>query len=127
MIELESNKLFRDLSPEDMKLLRGATRESTFEADQIIFSQGDPGDGIYFVKDGSVLISTTVSTGDSKVLTKIGPGEMFGEMAVVDDEPRSASAMAERKRPPFILSAAPNLLKLHGSDAPPGFGFDARA
>jgi signal transduction histidine kinase len=110
MIELESNKLFRDLSPEDMKLLRGATRESTFATDQVIFSQGDPGDGIYFIKDGSVLISTTVSTGDSKVLTKIGPGEMFGEMAVVDDEPRSASATAERQTSVYFI-ARPELLK----------------
>jgi signal-transduction protein with cAMP-binding, CBS, and nucleotidyltransferase domain len=66
--------------------------------------------GIYFIKDGSVLISTTVSTGDSKVLTKIGPGEMFGEMAVVDDEPRSASAMAERKTSVYFI-ARPELLK----------------
>jgi signal transduction histidine kinase len=95
MIDLESNKLFRDLLPEEIKELRGAIRELTFAPDQPIFLQGDPGNGIYFVKDGLVLISTTVSSGDSKVLSKIAPGDLFGEMAVLDSDPRSASATAD--------------------------------
>ena len=111
MIELESNKLFRQLLPQEMEHLHGATRELTFAADQPIFSQGDPGDGIYFVKEGSVQISTTVSTGDSKVLTRIGPGDLFGEMAVLDNDPRSASATAERPTTVFFISR-PELLQL---------------
>jgi signal transduction histidine kinase len=111
MIELEANKLFRHLLPEEMEHLRGATRELTFAAEQPIFNQGDPGDGIYFIKDGSVLITTTVSTGDSKVLTKIAPGDLFGEMAVLDNEPRSASAMAETATTVYFISR-PELLTL---------------
>jgi signal transduction histidine kinase len=111
MIELESNNLFRHLAPEEMGHLRGATRELTFAADQPIFNQGDPGDGIYFVKEGSVQISTTVSTGDSKVLTKIGPGDLFGEMAVLDNDPRSASATAELPTTVYFISR-PELLTL---------------
>jgi signal transduction histidine kinase len=111
MIALESNKLFRELLPEEIEHLRGATREMTFAADQPIFNQGDPGDGIYFVKEGSVQISTTVSTGDSKVLTKIAPGDLFGEMAVLDNDPRSASATAEQATTVYFISR-PELLKL---------------
>jgi signal transduction histidine kinase len=111
MIELESNKLFRELLPDEMEHLRGAIRELTFAAGQQIFSQGDPGDGIYFVKEGSVQISTTVSTGDSKVLTKIGPDDLFGEMAVLDNDPRSASATAEQPTTVYFISR-PELLKL---------------
>jgi len=111
MTEIESNKLFRHLSPEELANLRGATREMTFAAEQPIFNQGDPGDGIYFVKDGSVQISVTVSTGESKVLSKIEPGDLFGEMAVLDSDPRSASAIAEKPTTVYFISR-PELLIL---------------
>jgi signal transduction histidine kinase len=111
MIALESNKLFRELLPAELEQLRGAARELTFAANQPIFRQGDPGDGIYFVKEGSVLISTTVGTGESRVLSKIAPGDVFGEMAVLDNEPRSASATAERATSVFFISR-PEILKL---------------
>jgi signal transduction histidine kinase len=111
MIELADNKLFRHLTPEELTHLRGATREMTFAADQPIFKQGDPGDGIYFVKDGSVQILITVSTGDSKVLSKIGAGDLFGEMAVLDNDPRSAGAIAEKPTTVYFISR-PELLTL---------------
>jgi signal transduction histidine kinase len=111
MISLESNKLFRDLSPAELEQLHGATRELTFAAQQPIFRQGDPGDGIYFVKEGLVQIATTVSTGESKELSKIAPGDLFGEMAVLDNEPRSASATADKPTTVYFISRA-ELLKL---------------
>jgi signal transduction histidine kinase len=111
MISLESNKLFRDLLPAELEQLRGATRELTFAAQQPIFRQGDPGDGIYFVKEGLVQIATRVSTGESKELSKIAPGDLFGEMAVLDNDPRSASATADKPTTVYFISRA-ELLKL---------------
>jgi CRP/FNR family cyclic AMP-dependent transcriptional regulator len=111
MISLESHKLFRDLSPAELEQLHGATRELTFAAQQPIFRQGDPGDGIYFVKEGLVEIATTVSTGESKELSKIAAGALFGEMAVLDNEPRSASATANRTTTVYFISRD-ELLKL---------------
>src|SRR5580658_1126536 len=104
MIALESNILFRDLSPAELELLRGATRELTFEANQPIFRQGDPGDGIYFVKEGLVQIATMVSTGETKELSRIGAGDLFGEMAVLDNDPRSAGATAEKPTTVYFIS-----------------------
>jgi signal transduction histidine kinase len=104
MISLESNKLFRELLPAELEQLHGATRELTFAAQQPIFRQGDPGDGIYFVKEGLVQISTTVSNGESKELSKIAPGDLFGEMAVLDNEPRSASATADKPTTVYFIS-----------------------
>jgi len=111
MISLESNNLFRDFSHPELELLRAATRELTFAANQPIFRQGDPGDGIYFVKAGQVQIATTVSTGESKELTKIAPGDLFGEMAVLDSDPRSASATADKTTTVYFISRE-ELLKL---------------
>lgn len=103
MVALESNKLFSDLSPEDLKKLRAATRELNFAPNEIIFKEGDAGNGIYFVKDGLVQIQAAVGHGDLKVLSKIPPGELFGEMAVLDNQPRSATALAEEPTTVFFL------------------------
>lgn len=111
MVELESHKLFRELLPGELQRLRAAAREMTFAANQLIFSQGDPGDGIYFVKDGVVQISTAVNMGDSKVLSMIGTGELFGEMAVLDSEPRSATATADQKTTVYFINR-PDMIEL---------------
>jgi signal transduction histidine kinase len=104
MVLLESNKLFCDLGPADLERLRGVTRELTFAANQVIFKEGDAGDGIFFVKDGMVQISAVAGYGDSKVLSRIPPGELFGEMAVLDNQPRSASVMAEEPTTVYFIS-----------------------
>ena len=104
MVSLESNKLFCELLPAELEQLHGAARELTFAANQPIFRQGDPGDGIYFVKEGLVQIATMVSTGESKELSKIAPGDLFGELAVLDNEPRSASATADKATTVYFIS-----------------------
>jgi len=103
MTPLESIKLFADLLPADLDFVRKLTREISYQPDQPIFKQGDPGDGIYFVKDGLVQISAVVPHGDIRVLSRVGPGELFGEMAVFDNQPRSASAVAENPTTVYFL------------------------
>ncbi|HZM02760.1 MAG TPA: ATP-binding protein [Candidatus Saccharimonadales bacterium] len=106
MVSLESNNLFRDLAPSDLNRLREMTRELTFAANQSIFREGDAGDGIYFVKEGLVRISAVVGHGDLKVLSRIAPGGLFGEMAVLDNQPRSAGACAEEATTVYFLGRA---------------------
>jgi signal transduction histidine kinase len=106
MVSIEDNKLFKELTPAELQLLRGATREKTYSAGQVIFKEGDAGDGLYFVKDGNVQISAVVGYSDLKVLTHIVPGDLFGEMAVLDNQPRSASATAEVATTVYFISRA---------------------
>ncbi|HWD20281.1 MAG TPA: ATP-binding protein [Verrucomicrobiae bacterium] len=103
MTPLESIKLFADLTPSDLDALRKVTREITYAAEAPIFRQGDAGDGIYFVKDGLVQISAVVPHGDLRVLSRVGPGELFGEMAVYDNQPRSANAIAEEPTTVYFI------------------------
>jgi signal transduction histidine kinase len=104
MVLLESNKLFCELEPADLERLRGVTRELTFAANQVIFKEGDAGNGVFFVKEGLVQIQAVVGHGELKALSRIPPGELFGEMAVLDNQPRSASAMAEEPTTVYFIS-----------------------
>jgi signal transduction histidine kinase len=78
-----------------LRQLRAATRELRLTSGQEIFKEGDPGDGVYVVQSGAVQISAVVGTGERRVFSKVRPGEFFGEMAVLDNQPRSAHASAE--------------------------------
>lgn len=106
MVSLESNKLFCDLAPADLERLHKVTRELSFAPGQVIFKEGDAGDGIFFVKEGKVQISAISGVGDSKVLTHMPEGELFGEMAIFDKQPRSASAVAEEATIVYFISKA---------------------
>jgi hypothetical protein len=63
-------------------------------AGQVIFRENDPGDKMYIILEGVVEILKEAQGGSSKVLTSVGKGEFFGEMALIDDRPRSATAIA---------------------------------
>ena len=96
VVTLESSKLFRHLPAGELLKLRAVSRESSFSAGQSIFKEGDPADGMYIVKTGQVQISALLETGERQILSQVSPGDVFGEMAVLDNQPRSASASAER-------------------------------
>jgi len=87
-----------------MAALCKAAQERTFRSRQEIFREGDAGDGFYVVKDGMVEISAGIGQNSRQVFSQVGPGEMFGEMAVIDDKPRSASALAKEETIVYFVS-----------------------
>lgn len=64
-------------------------------AGEIIFAEGAPGDLMFVILEGEVEILKAAQAGSAKVLSVLGKGEFFGEMALLDDRPRSASAVAK--------------------------------
>jgi signal transduction histidine kinase len=80
---------------EELQILRQAGQVRDFLSGDMIFSAGDPGDGLYVVESGRVQITALVGENEPRTLAVIEPGDFFGEMAVLDDAPRSASARAE--------------------------------
>jgi signal transduction histidine kinase len=96
MVPLETSKPFRMLSAPEAGVLGQIACERAFSSGEEIFREGDSGDGIYVVKDGLVEISTNVAQNTRKVFAQIHPGEMFGEMAVIELKPRSATATAAK-------------------------------
>ena len=75
--------------------MQGIVSEQQFGAGTEIFKEGDQGEGMYVVKDGLIEISGLLSSQVRHVFAQLGPGEMFGEMAVIDEKPRSACATAK--------------------------------
>lgn len=69
-------------------------REVSFPAGHVIFQEGEFGDGVYVIDEGAVEIAGAMPELQCRVLSKLEKGSFFGEMAVVDEQPRSATAVA---------------------------------
>ncbi|MHB8520828.1 MAG: ATP-binding protein [Limisphaerales bacterium] len=95
MVDLKKSKLFTGLLAEELQALEQTAQVKAFSAGQQVFKEGDPGDGIYLIIEGTVQISSIIGQDERRVLSQLGPGEFFGEMAVLDNEPRSATVSAE--------------------------------
>ena len=100
---LDKSKLFGGALAEELQCLEQTAKIKFYPAGQNIFIEGDPGDGMYVVIDGLVQISALVNEQTRRVLSRVEPGDYFGEMAVVDDEARSATATAETDTRAFYL------------------------
>jgi CRP-like cAMP-binding protein/MinD-like ATPase involved in chromosome partitioning or flagellar assembly len=91
---LRSMDLFADLGDDALAKIARLLKEHKVTENEVIFHQGEPGDGLYVVLQGRVRIATTDNFGRERVLAFYGPGEFFGDMAVLTGEPRSATASA---------------------------------
>lgn len=86
--------LFRELTPGEMERLLSISKEKKVKKNEVIFREGDIGDAFYLIVTGGIRISTFVPGVGEEALTILREGEYFGEMALIDDAPRSASAIA---------------------------------
>ncbi|MGI9414389.1 MAG: Crp/Fnr family transcriptional regulator [Hyphomicrobiales bacterium] len=86
------SSIFEELDPENLTLIASLATRSRFAAGEILFFQEDPGDALYMVEEGSVEISVMAANGRKLSLNVMRPGEVFGEIAVLDGGPRTATA-----------------------------------
>jgi signal transduction histidine kinase len=121
MAELESVGLFQGLKAGEWQSLRGMAQERHFATGREIFREGEPGDGVYIVRDGLVEIAHFVDGKEHRVFSQLGPGEIFGEMAVIENRPRSATAMAARDARVYFIPRDEMLTLLKRS---PGLAFN---
>ncbi|OGG05314.1 MAG: hypothetical protein A3F83_17185 [Candidatus Glassbacteria bacterium RIFCSPLOWO2_12_FULL_58_11] len=83
-------ELFSTFSYEEISLLLFCSERISFPGKEVIFREGDTGDNFFAILEGRVEIRRETS---GKTLALLGPGEVFGEMAVLDNQPRSATAL----------------------------------
>jgi CRP/FNR family transcriptional regulator, cyclic AMP receptor protein len=91
---LEHVPIFLDLDAEALRRLVGELRSRRYRKGETIFVTGDPGTSLCIVDSGRVKLALSSAEGREVILDLIGSGETFGELALLDGEPRSADAVA---------------------------------
>jgi CRP/FNR family transcriptional regulator/CRP/FNR family cyclic AMP-dependent transcriptional regulator len=86
--------LFANLDVESLRDLASVTRRRGFRPGEVIFHRDDPGQVLYVIREGKVRIYVTGPDGQEATLVVFGPGDYFGELALLDEQPRSATAVA---------------------------------
>jgi CRP-like cAMP-binding protein len=86
--------LFESLSAEQLEKIAEIATRRVHVAGEHVFREGSTGDEMYVVVTGTVRISKEIPGAGEEALTLLGPGSYFGEMAAIDDAPRSADAVA---------------------------------
>ncbi len=87
-------KIFSTLDPDSLGALAAACARKSWLGGATIFQRGDQGDYLLALTTGRVRLSLASPTGRELVLRHVGPGEIIGELALIDGEPRSADAVA---------------------------------
>jgi CRP/FNR family transcriptional regulator, cyclic AMP receptor protein len=91
---LRRSVVLRSLPSEELAQLAAMMSRHAYRRGEAIFHQGDPGVALHLISDGHVKVVLWGETGDEVILTVLGPGELVGEMALLDGEPRSATVVA---------------------------------
>lgn len=86
--------LFQGLSEGDLQSFADLARERSYPKGSVIVFEDDPGDALYLVAAGQVKVVLIAEDGREVILSVLGEGSFFGEMAVIDEEPRSAHVIA---------------------------------
>jgi CRP-like cAMP-binding protein len=86
--------LFASVPVETLATVARQMRGRRFSRNEVIFHQGDPGDALYIISDGSVKILLHSTEGEEAIIATLRPGDFFGELSLLDREPRSATAKA---------------------------------
>jgi CRP-like cAMP-binding protein len=95
--QLSSVDIFSRLTPEGLALIAEVSTEEQHDAGTVIFRQGDPGDKLYLILSGRVRISREVPGMGEEALAILKEGDVFGEMALLDEAPRSADARVHER------------------------------
>jgi len=103
---LRSVRLFRNIEGPELGILADSLRERALKRAQILLREGDTGDEMFLVRSGSLVISKAVTGRVEQVLARVGPGDFFGEMALFDRSPRSATIQADSDTTLLVLDRA---------------------
>lgn len=90
---LENIPLFKDVPSEALAVLSAGAVRRTLRRNATVISEGDQTDSLYIIESGRVRVFSNNDEGKEFILATMGPGEYFGELALIDDGPRSASVM----------------------------------
>src|ERR1700722_6574051 len=100
---LKMNPMFADLGADELQRISALCHTQHLSAGEMLFQKGDPGDALFGVRRGQIRIETGASDGSRLTLNFLGPGDLFGEVAVLDGQSRTADASAGEPTELFVL------------------------
>jgi CRP/FNR family transcriptional regulator, cyclic AMP receptor protein len=89
---ISNSKMLEGLSEDDLTKLADYCEKREMPEGTTVFLENMPGESLFLIQSGTIRISRMFAEGDEKILVVLGPEEIFGEMAVIDGLPRSATA-----------------------------------
>jgi CRP-like cAMP-binding protein len=98
--ELEKVPLFTGLDRKELEMLAHLLKERRYRAGTAIVEAGATGHGLYVITEGRAVVRK-----DGRTVARLGPGDFFGEIAVLDDGPRTADITAEEDTACLMLAA----------------------
>jgi len=103
---LEDIAIFSGLSPSECQILEQHMVKRTFQKNAVVINEGDEANSLFIIIEGSLKVFLGNEEGKEIIINTLGPGEHFGELALLDDEPRSASVMTLEKSSIGVISKA---------------------
>ena len=94
VLELKDFSIFKELDADDVKALGEHIASVDYDLNKTVFTEGEAGDAMYFVRSGAIKILKNIKDDVAKKLNIIKPGEFIGEMSLLDGQARSSSAQA---------------------------------
>jgi CRP/FNR family cyclic AMP-dependent transcriptional regulator len=108
---LQNIPLFSELTPKELRVLDRVVHTRTYEASEPVFVETEPGAGMYVIRSGRIDIVLNYKSENPLILSELEPGDFFGEMALLGDTSRSATALA-RQRSELIGFFHPDLIEI---------------
>jgi CRP/FNR family transcriptional regulator, cyclic AMP receptor protein len=112
---LVTTPFFGGLSDASLDLLVSMLVERRFDLGASIVAEGEPGRSMYIVRSGELVVSKIAESGRVIRMTRLGPGDFFGEMTLIEPETRSATVVAETSTVLYELTAQ-NLYAYYKAD-----------
>lgn len=103
---LKKIPLFTELDEAQHQAIIQNIQMQYFQKGHTIFSQGDPGDGMFIIKSGMCRVVRKKPTGEEQEIAVLEPNDFFGEMALISDEPRNATVVTVSDSEMFVLRKA---------------------
>jgi len=91
---LQNIPIFHELTPKELKILERVVHTRTYQPAETVFLEDEPGAGMYVIRSGRIDIVLKHETQNPMLLAELEPGDFFGEMALLGDSARSATAAA---------------------------------
>jgi CRP-like cAMP-binding protein len=100
---LKMNALFAGLGEEALNNIANLCSRRQIDGNEMLFQKGDKGDALYGIRRGQIRIETGTAGGGRLTLNIMGPGDVFGEIALLDGQARTADATATEKSELYVL------------------------